>query len=104
MNLEHQIINTIENAKKFVVKIIVSKRKGFLKKKNIDKVIGTGFFLDNEYIITNTHVIENFDKIKIELLNGEEYNAQIIGSDFYYDISVLKVEMKGKIEALTIFN
>lgn len=33
MNIENKIITTIENAKQNVVKIITSKKKGFLKKK-----------------------------------------------------------------------
>lgn len=82
MNIENKIITTIENAKQNVVKITTSKKKGFLKKKQeqINYVV-VAFFLKNNYIITNAHVIENMDNLKIELINGKKYTSTIIGKN-----------------------
>lgn len=44
MNIENKIITTIENAKQNVVKIITSKKKGFLKKTTTNKLCGMAFF------------------------------------------------------------
>lgn len=94
MNIENKIITTIENAKQNVVKITTSKKKGFLKKKKTttNKLCGSGFFLKNNYIITNAHVVENMDNLKIELINGKKYTSTIIGKNIDYDICILKIK------------
>ena len=55
--------------------------------------LGSGFFIDKEgYIVTNNHVIENADKIKVKLKNGKEYGAEIVGRDAKTDIALIKVK------------
>ncbi|NVL90399.1 MAG: DegQ family serine endoprotease [Desulfobacterales bacterium] len=55
--------------------------------------LGSGFFIDKEgYIVTNNHVIENADKIKVKLKNGKEYDAEIFGRDVKTDIALIKVK------------
>jgi serine protease Do len=57
---------------------------------------GTGFIVDrNGYILTNHHVIEKADRIKVRL-NGEDYDykARIVGYDKETDVAVLKIEAK----------
>ncbi|HID30518.1 MAG TPA: peptidase, partial [Desulfobacterales bacterium] len=57
--------------------------------------LGSGFFIDKEgYIVTNNHVIENADKIKVKLKNGKEYDAEIVGRDAKTDIALIKVESR----------
>ncbi|MCC5913017.1 MAG: Do family serine endopeptidase [Balneolaceae bacterium] len=54
--------------------------------------LGSGVVVSEDgYILTNNHVIENADEIKITLYNGEELDAEIIGTDPGSDIAVLKV-------------
>ncbi|HEY3740909.1 MAG TPA: trypsin-like peptidase domain-containing protein, partial [Bryobacteraceae bacterium] len=58
---------------------------------------GTGFIVDrNGYIMTNNHVVEKMDKIKVKL-HGDpmEYKARVVGTDPETDIAVLKVEKTG---------
>ena len=43
------------------------------------------------FIITNNHVIDNADEIRIILYSGEELDAEIVGTDPASDIAVLKV-------------
>ena len=53
---------------------------------------GTGFIIDKEgYILTNNHVVDNADVIKITLQNEKEYEAELIGSDSKTDIALLKI-------------
>ncbi len=56
--------------------------------------IGSGFVIDaeNGYIATNHHVIETGDEIDVIFYNGEEYSAQIVGSDSVTDIAVLHID------------
>ena len=56
---------------------------------------GTGFIIDKEgYILTNNHVVDNADVIKITLDNEKEYEAELIGSDSKTDIALLKIMRK----------
>ena len=54
---------------------------------------GTGIIIASDgYIITNTHIIEGCDSVSVELYNGEEYDAKLVGADALSDISILKID------------
>lgn len=54
---------------------------------------GSGFILSEDgYIITNAHVVNGADTIKVKLYSGETLDAALVGSDAGYDIAVLEVE------------
>lgn len=53
---------------------------------------GTGFIIDHEgYILTNNHVVEGADIIKVTLQNEKEYEAKLIGSDPKTDIALIRI-------------
>lgn len=55
--------------------------------------LGSGFIIDKEgYIITNNHVIEEADEIKVRLSDKEEYDAKIVGKDIKTDIALIKID------------
>ena len=55
--------------------------------------LGSGFILDKDgYIITNNHVIENADEIKVKLANGKEYDAELVGRDPNTDLALVKIK------------
>ncbi len=57
---------------------------------------GSGFiFSDDGYILTNYHVIEDSNSIKVSTYDGSSYDAQLIGYDESNDIAVLKIEAEG---------
>jgi S1-C subfamily serine protease len=59
---------------------------------NTNAAIGSGFFLDNNRVITNYHVIEGATSIKIQLQNGKTYDLEkILGYDKDLDIAILSV-------------
>ena len=54
---------------------------------------GSGFFISRDgYVVTNNHVIEKADDIKVTLKDGREFKATIVGHDEGTDLAVLKVE------------
>ena len=54
---------------------------------------GSGFILTKDgFIVTNYHVVEDANTIKITLYNGDTYDATYIGGDEDYDIAVIKIE------------
>ena len=56
---------------------------------------GSGFFISGDgYIVTNYHVIENAQSIKIKRSNDQILTAKVIGTDQNTDLAVLKVEGK----------
>ena len=58
---------------------------------------GSGFVISTDgYIVTNNHVIEDADDIKVLFKDGTELEAKIIGRDPKTDIALVKVEPKGK--------
>ena len=55
--------------------------------------LGSGFIISKDgYIITNHHVVEGADEVLVRLSDKRELSAEIIGSDRYSDIALLKVE------------
>jgi serine protease Do len=55
--------------------------------------LGSGFIVDREgYIVTNNHVIENADQIKVRLYNDKEFEATLVGRDSNTDLALIKIE------------
>lgn len=55
--------------------------------------LGSGFIISADgYIVTNNHVIDAADSVRVELYSGEELDARIIGRDPRTDIALLKIE------------
>ena len=54
---------------------------------------GSGFIITKDgYIVTNYHVIDSADTVKVTLYDGATYDAKIVGGDEDYDIAVLKID------------
>ncbi len=54
---------------------------------------GSGFILSADgYVVTNHHVVEGAAAVTVVMHGGEEYPAQILGSDSSMDVAVLKIE------------
>lgn len=54
--------------------------------------LGSGFAVDENIIITNAHVIENKNNIKVQVYNDKEYSAQVIALDKDLDMAIIKIE------------
>ncbi len=57
---------------------------------------GSGVIIDAKegVVITNFHVVDGADEIKVSLMDGRTLDAKLVGSDPEVDIAVLKVEAK----------
>ncbi|MGD9332307.1 MAG: DegQ family serine endoprotease [Desulfobacterales bacterium] len=55
--------------------------------------LGSGFLLDKQgYIVTNNHVVEDADQIKVRLFDETEFDAKIVGRDPKTDIALIKID------------
>ena len=55
--------------------------------------LGSGFIISHDgYIFTNSHVVEQADKILVKLSTGKEYEAKVIGKDAKTDLALIKIK------------
>src|SRR5512143_2417886 len=72
-----------------------------IPKEHKEQSLGSGVIVsDDGYIVTNNHVIEKAQEIKVLLLNKKDYTAKLIGADPKTDIAVIKIDAKS-LPALT---
>ncbi len=66
---------------------------GYEEGDQVQRGSGSGVIISEDgYIVTNNHVIEGADKIRVSLNNHKDYDATIIGADPATDIALLKIE------------
>ncbi len=54
--------------------------------------LGSGFIIDDEgFIITNNHVVEKAEEIKVKLVDGREFDAKVVGRDSKTDLALIKI-------------
>jgi serine protease Do len=67
--------------------------------------LGSGFIIDkNGYIVTNNHVIEGADQIKVRLANEKEFDAEVIGRDPNTDLALIRIAPSEDLVPLEIGN
>ena len=55
--------------------------------------LGSGFIISKDgQIVTNNHVVEGADSVKVKLSDGRTFDATVVGSDRMTDIALLKIE------------
>ena len=67
--------------------------------------VGSGFVMNREgYVLTNNHVVEDADQIKVKLANGKEYEGKVIGRDPKTDLSLVKIKASSDLQPLNLGN
>lgn len=65
--------------------------------------MGSGFIIDKDgYIVTNHHVVDGAESIKVILRDESEYPAKIVGNDPVTDIALIKVDAKMPLPAVSL--
>jgi len=54
--------------------------------------VDSGFLSEKTYILTNNHVVEHADKIRVKFKNGKEYDAKVTGTDPKSDVAVIEIK------------
>ncbi len=66
---------------------------------------GSGVIISSDgYIVTNNHVIDGADQVKITLNSGDTYDGKVIGTDPSTDIALVKIDTKEPLSFLTFGN
>jgi serine protease Do len=56
---------------------------------------GSGFIVSEDgYILTNTHVVEGADRVRVELLDRRVFDAKVVGTDPLTDVALLKIDAR----------
>ena len=80
-------------ANRGVVKITVTSGGADPFEQGTQQAQGSGFVSDTVgHVITNQHVIEGEQSIKVTFWNGKTYTAKLVGSDASTDTAVIKVD------------
>ncbi|MEO6263526.1 MAG: DegQ family serine endoprotease [Luteimonas sp.] len=58
--------------------------------------MGTGFIISGDgYVLTNRHVVDGADEVKVRLSDRREFSAKVVGSDEQSDVALLKIAATG---------
>lgn len=64
---------------------------------------GSGFVISADgYIVTNNHVVEDADAIKVAFIDGSELEAEIVGRDPKTDVALIRVHSEDELAALPL--
>lgn len=89
------VVDIAESMKDSVVGITTYNKQLVSGQEPVEQAIGagTGFVISNDgYILTNNHVVEDGNVIKVKTSDNQEHVAEVVGRDAASDVAVLKVE------------
>ena len=67
--------------------------------------VGSGFVISQDgYILTNNHVVDDADQIKVKLANGKEYEGKVVGRDPKTDLALVKIDGASDLQPLNLGN
>ncbi len=65
--------------------------------------LGTGFVISADgFIVTNNHVVEGVDEIHVHFVNGDEFEAEVIGRDPKTDVALIRVKVDKPLTSLPL--
>jgi serine protease Do len=67
---------------------------GLPEQKGVQEGAGSGFLVDLQkgYVITNNHVVDASDQIKVKTFDDREFTAKLLGKEASVDIAVLQLQ------------
>ncbi|MEM3094221.1 MAG: trypsin-like peptidase domain-containing protein [Nitrososphaera sp.] len=103
---EDVLVNAVEKAAKSVVNIAsVRMLQDQLFRVFPVEGVGSGVVIDEKgYILTNNHVIDDAERLKVTLTDGRVLRGRVVGSDEVTDLAVIKVEAEQPLPAAELGN
>ncbi|HET9068704.1 MAG TPA: DegQ family serine endoprotease [Amaricoccus sp.] len=57
--------------------------------------LGSGFIMESDgYIVTNNHVVDKAESVKVRLADDREFDAKVVGTDKQTDLALIKIDAK----------
>jgi serine protease Do len=70
-------------------------RGGTPEREQEQQSVGSGFIITSDgYLVTNAHVVEGADEVKVNLADKREFKAKVVGYDKRTDVALLKIDAK----------
>lgn len=67
--------------------------------------VGSGVIIDKKgYILTNNHVIEKANKLKVTTTDGNMYEGNVVGADKQTDLAIIKIDSKDALSSAELGN
>ena len=65
--------------------------------------LGSGFVIDKDgFIVTNNHVVEGADQIKVIFANEKEFDAEVVGRDPNTDLALIRIKSTEQLPIITL--
>jgi serine protease Do len=91
-----KVVATVQDSVVTITAEVTATQRGFGPMGGIATATGSGIIVTSDgYILTNAHVVNDADAIRVTLLDGSEYGATIIRALREQDLALLKVEGSG---------
>ena len=66
-----------------------------------ERGLGSGIVVsDDGYILTNHHVIKDVDELRVQLVDLQEFEAEVVGTDPETEVALIKIDAKGLTKAV----
>lgn len=103
---EELLVNAVENVGKSIVNIAsVRMLQDQLFRVFPVEGVGSGVVIDEKgYILTNNHVIDDAERLKVTLTDGRVLRGRVVGNDETTDLAVIKVEAEQPLPAAKLGN
>ncbi|OEH93082.1 S1C family serine protease [Bacillus solimangrovi] len=97
VNVETAITDAVDKALPSVVGVVNIQEVGFWEQQGATEA-GTGSGViykkegDSAFVVTNDHVVKGATKLEVSLSDGSRIPAELVGSDVYTDLAVLRID------------
>lgn len=95
VDVTSQVTEVVGNVQNTVVGVVNIQNQNIFGNQRTQGGTGSGVIYkkegDHAYIVTNHHVIQGASNVEIVLNNEEQIEAELLGSDMYTDLAVLRV-------------
>jgi len=77
--------------------------RGLLGEREVERGTGSGFVISKDgYILTNNHVVEGAESVRVGLPDGKFVKARVIGRDADTDLAVLKIDVDAPLKPVEL--
>ncbi|SET15848.1 serine protease Do [Salinibacillus kushneri] len=96
VNIQTRVTEIVQNVSNAVVGVVNISGSEFWLEQGSESGTGSGVIYKMTdkyaYVVTNHHVVQGASEIEVSLADGERITAELLGSDLYNDLAVLRID------------